>query len=256
MKKGTEMKKMKNQNLNELYRFDNFIEDKSNKFAYGVAKRESKSENTIYSSLLYIYGKSGLGKTHLIQAYGNQYLKMNKHVIYIDIESFMNEYTKALRCQVMDTFHSKYNKCDLLILDDIQNILWKEQTQSELLTRISTLINLGKKVVLAGSNSPYSKKGWIPNLSSYLVGGLVIKIDTLYSYKTKMYFIEQFLIKSNIELTEEVKAYIIEKYSSDIRMIKGMLLQIQTYMSIYKKPVSLKTIQSFHTLSSNDKEIK
>jgi chromosomal replication initiator protein len=248
--------KYKKSNLHKEFQFDNFIEDKSNKFAYDVAKRESKSEKTIDSSLLYIYGKTGLGKTHLIQAYGNAYLKMNKHVIYIDIESFMNEYTQALREQDMHAFRSKYNKCDLLILDDMQNLLWKEQTQAELLTRISTLINLGKKVVLAGSNSPYSNKGWIPNLLSYLVGGLVIKIDKPYSYKTKMYFVEQLLIKSDIELTEEVKAYIVKKYSSDIRMIKGMLLQIQTYMSIYKKPVSLKKIQSFHTLSSNDKEIK
>lgn len=97
-------------NLHKEFQFDNFIEDKSNRFAYWATKRESKTEMIVNSSLLYIYGKAGLGKTHLIQAYGNEYLKMNKHVIYIDIESFMNEYTKALRKQTMYTFRSKYTK--------------------------------------------------------------------------------------------------------------------------------------------------
>lgn len=132
----------------------------------------------------------------------------------------------------------------------MQDILWKEQTQSELLIRISTLINLGNKVVLAGTNSPYTRRGIIPNLSSYLVGGLVIKIDEPYNYKAKIYFIEQLLIKSDLQLTQEVKEFIVSKYSYDIRMMKGILLQVRTYISINKKPVSLKRIQSFHNLAS------
>ena len=161
----------------EQYTFDNFIVSKSNQLAYEVLRKESLSSEIVYSPLLYIYGDTVVGKTHLLKAFANNVSEWSNEVLYTTLESFMNEFTENIESQTMDRFRSKYRECDLLIVDNMQDIWGKEQIQEEFYYTITDLIAAGKKVVLAGTLSPYRQEGLISDLAYYLSGAMVIKID-------------------------------------------------------------------------------
>ena len=119
----------------------------SNQFAYAAAKSVSEKPGQVYNPL-FIYGGVGLGKTHLMQAIGNVLLLQGKTVIYTSVEQFVNDFTRHLRNQTMDRFKEKYRQCDLLLIDDVQFLSNKIQTQEEFFHTFETLRNDGKQIVL------------------------------------------------------------------------------------------------------------
>jgi len=116
--------------LNPTYTFDSFIVGSSNQMAYALCESIAKKPASEYNPL-FIYGQSGLGKTHMLQAIGNEALKNNQNIIYTTSEQFMNDFTSNLRNKTPDRFREKYRECDYLLIDDIQFLSQKEQTQEE-----------------------------------------------------------------------------------------------------------------------------
>jgi len=248
------MKQKKEMNLNESLTFDNFIEVASNKFARRVLMQESQSSDVVHSPLVYIWGDTALGKTHLLHAFGNQYIKDGRKVIYTMGELFANEFTEALREQMMSSFYKKYEECDVLILDDIDDIRFKEQTQHTLLVIMKKLMNLGKKVVLAGKHNPYNGKGLIEELHSFIMEGLIVHIET-YNESEKSRLIEAFCMKNNMEIPKELNAFIVESFGQNIKMIRGVLLMMRTYYTIFEKSMPIEVLQKISLqFSEKDKQ--
>ncbi len=145
--------KPKHSLLNPSHTFENFVVGGSNQFAYAAAKSVSEKPGDIYNPL-FIYGGVGLGKTHLMQAIGNVLQQQGKSVIYTSIEQFVNDFTRHLRNQTMDRFKEKYRKCDALLIDDVQFLSNKNQTQEEFFHTFETLRNEGKQIILTADKHP------------------------------------------------------------------------------------------------------
>ncbi|MEY3091094.1 MAG: chromosome replication initiator protein DnaA, partial [Pseudomonadota bacterium] len=143
LKETAEKSHSKSTHLNPSLTFESFIVGDSNQFAYTTAKSVAEKPGKQYNPL-FLYGGVGLGKTHLLQAIGNYHVDLGKTVIYTTLEQFMNTFTSHLRSQTMDRFRDKFRECDLLLIDDIQFLSRKEQTQEEFFHTFNELYNNDK----------------------------------------------------------------------------------------------------------------
>ena len=138
------MKTAESTMLNPSYTFDSFVVGSSNQMAYNASIAVSNKPGIQYNPL-FIYGGTGLGKTHLLQAIGNFAIEQGKSVIYVTIEQFMNDFTFSIKNKNMEHFRAKYRKCDILLIDDIQFLSGKEQTQEEFFHTFNELHNAKNK---------------------------------------------------------------------------------------------------------------
>ena len=163
--------------LNEKYTFDNFVQGEGNKLAAGAALAVADSPGSFYNPL-FIFGGVGLGKTHLMQAIGHQMLleRPNAKVVYIQSETFVNDFINSIKNKTQDQFREKYRTCDLLLVDDIQFFAKKEGIQEEFFHTFETLYNDQKQIVMTSDRLPTE----IPDLSERLVSrftwGLQVEI--------------------------------------------------------------------------------
>ena len=163
--------------LNEKYTFDNFVQGEGNKLAAGAALAVADSPGSFYNPL-FIFGGVGLGKTHLMQAVGHQMLaeRPNAKVVYIQSETFVNDFINSIKNKTQDKFREKYRTCDLLLVDDIQFFAKKEGIQEEFFHTFETLYNDQKQIVMTSDRLPTE----IPDLSERLVSrftwGLQVEI--------------------------------------------------------------------------------
>ena len=147
-----DIKDEENLKLNQQYLFESFVLNESNNLAYKLSLEISKK--TSKYNLLFIYGENSSGKTHLLQAIGNEAIKRELNVVYISIEQFIRDFTNSLKNKNLETFRTKYKKCDLLLIDDIQFISGKEQTQEEFSHIYNEFINHEKQIVIASDRLP------------------------------------------------------------------------------------------------------
>ena len=187
--------KSKSTILNPSYTFDSFVVGSSNQFAYTAAKSVANKPGVIYNPV-FIYGPTGLGKTHLIQSIGNYVLNMGKSVLYMTIEQFMNDFTYNLRNQSMDRFREKYRSCDVLLIDDVQFLSNKIQTQEEFFHTFNELHSSGKQIVLTSDKPPKMIGGLEERLKSRFEWGLIADIG-IPELETKIA-----IIKKSVNLTE------------------------------------------------------
>ncbi|PWA12180.1 chromosomal replication initiator protein DnaA [Pueribacillus theae] len=191
-------------NLNSNYTFESFIVGKSNRFPYVAAELAATELGKAYNPL-FIFGSTGLGKTHLLHAIGNHALKHNSsvNVIYVTAEQFTNEYIESIRCNQSQSFRNKYRQVDVLLVDDIQYFGGKEQAQEELFHTFNSLFLEGKQIVFA-SNKPAKEIHGIDNhLASRLEWGLtteVIPIEEDLQRKMIIILCE----RKNVQMTEKV----------------------------------------------------
>jgi chromosomal replication initiator protein len=162
--------------LNPSLTFESFIVGNSNQFAYTTAKSVAEKPGKLYNPL-FLYGGVGLGKTHLLQAIGNYHIDLGKTVIYTTLEQFMNSFTSHLRSQTMDRFRDKFRECDLLLIDDIQFLSRKEQTQEEFFHTFNELYNNNKQIVITSDRQPNKIAGLVDRLRSRFEMGLMADIQ-------------------------------------------------------------------------------
>jgi len=162
--------------LNPSLTFESFIVGDSNQFAYTTAKSVAEKPGQLYNPL-FLYGGVGLGKTHLLQAIGNYHIAMGNKVIYTTLEQFMNSFTSHLRSQTMDRFREKFRECDLLLIDDIQFLSGKEQTQEEFFHTFNELYNANKQIVITADRPPNKIAGLVDRLKSRFEWGLMADIQ-------------------------------------------------------------------------------
>jgi len=223
--------------LNPAYTFENFVAGSSNQFAYAAAKSVSERPGRVYNPL-FIYGGVGLGKTHLMQAIGNVMLLQGKTVIYTSVEQFVNDFTRHLRNQTMERFKEKYRQCDLLLIDDVQFLSNKIQTQEEFFHTFETLRNDGKQIVLTADKPPKRIAGLEARLQSRFEWGLVADIQPP-ELETKIAIIKKKCEINRVILGDEVINYIATVIDNNTREIEGILSKLHAYSQLMHQEITL-----------------
>ena len=230
---------------NEIFTFDNFIVGNSNKFAYTAAKAiaadpggQINRENGIANyNPLFIYGNSGLGKTHLLNAIMYE-IKRNypdMKVVYIKSEDFLNEFMGVLYNKKTEEFREKYRNIDVFLVDDIQFIAGKESTEWEFFHTFNALVDNGKQVVLTSDRAPKDIQSIIDRLRGRFESGLIVDIQ-IPEYETRCAIIKRKAELLQFEIPENVINFIAEKIKSNIRQLEGITKKLHA-MCTYSEQV-------------------
>ncbi|MFH2068838.1 MAG: chromosomal replication initiator protein DnaA [Candidatus Omnitrophota bacterium] len=221
-------------NLNPLYTFDSFIIGENNRLAHAAALSISQSPGTAYNPL-FIYGQVGVGKTHLMQAVGNfAKTQANFNVVYLSSEQFLNEFIDSLLNKNTASFRNRFRDLDLLLIDDIQFIGGKEETQREFFHTFNTLHDYHKQVVLSSDRPPKELKNLERRLVSRFEWGLVVDIQPP-DLETRIAIIENKARLKNFPLTKEVAFCLAEKIEGNVRSLEGALTKLIACAGLYNK---------------------
>ena len=223
--------------LNPSFTFSSFVLGESNSLAYNVSKAVTETPGEQYNPL-FIYGGVGLGKTHLMQAIGNELIKENKKVIYNTFEQFMNRYTAHLRSKTMNRFRDYYRSCDILLIDDIQFISRKEQTQDEFFHTFNELHSLGKQIVITSDRAPKKIAGLVDRLKSRFEWGMLVSINPP-ELETKIAIIQKKSRLNGIRIPNEIVNYLATNLGNNIREIEGTLIKLNAMSSLLGQPITL-----------------
>jgi chromosomal replication initiator protein len=228
--------------LNPRHTFDNFVVGQSNSFAHAAALAVVEAPARAYNPL-FIHGGTGLGKTHLIQAMGQEVLKRGKGTVcYTTCETFTNEYIQALQQHELTAFRKKYRHIDLLLIDDIHFLASKEGIQEEFFHTFNSLHQNQKQIVMT-SDRPVSE---IANLQQRLVSrfewGLVTEMDMV-DLETRVAILRRKREELNIRLEDPVLFFIAQHVKSNIRKLEGALLRAASYASLTRKPVTTEALE-------------
>lgn len=214
-------------NLIKNYNFDTFVVGSSNKIAHSASVAVSESPGKSVYNPLFIYGNSGLGKTHLINSIGNQVKKTNPNfnIIYLSAVDFVNEYVDSIKTGNIDNFQEKYRKMDLLMIDDIQFLIGKEKSNEIFFHIFNTMTNNNKQIVITSDRLPQELDGLENRLISRFSYGMRVGIDTP-EFETALA-----ILKKKIELQsknpemfdEEVLSYMASNFAKDVRELEGTL---------------------------------
>jgi len=232
----------KSTKLNPSFTFESFIVGDSNQFAYTTAKSAAEKPGEQYNPL-FIYGGVGLGKTHLIQAIGNYHLNVGKTVIYTTLEQFMNSFTSHLRSQTMDRFREKFRECDLLLIDDIQFLSRKEQTQEEFFHTFNELHIAKKQIVMTSDRQPNKIAGLVDRLRSRFEWGLMADIQPP-GLETKIAIIQKKCELDGIRLEKDIVNYIATHMGDNIREIEGTIIKLNALSSMLNQKITMEFTQN------------
>lgn len=227
--------------LNQSYTFDSFVVGSSNQMAYTASKAVAEKPGIQYNPL-FIYGGTGLGKTHLLQAIGNDAVEKEKNVIYVTVEQFMNDFLFSMKNKNMEHFKSKYRQCDMLLIDDIQFLSGKETTQEEFFHTFNELHTANKQIVLTADKLPSQIAGLEERLKSRFEHGLKSHIQAP-ELETKILIIEKKSELNGIELTKEIVNYIATNLDSSVREIEGVLIQINATATLVGKNITIELVK-------------
>lgn len=223
--------------LNPSYIFDSFVVGSSNQFAFTVAKTVSENPGSAYNPL-FIYGGVGLGKTHLLQAIGNELASKNKVVIYSTTEQFKNDFIHHLRHRTMDRFREKYRSADLLLIDDVQFLSGAEETQNEFFHTFNELHSAGKQIVMTADKNPKEIAGLEDRLKSRFLWGQVADIQPP-ELETKIAIIQKKCEIDHIYLEKDIINYIATHMDENIREIEGTLIKLNAYSKMINQQITM-----------------
>ncbi|MBR4343644.1 MAG: chromosomal replication initiator protein DnaA [Lachnospiraceae bacterium] len=231
--------------LNPDYTFDNFVVSKNNQLAHATALKAAESPGDIYNPL-YIYGDSGLGKTHLMQSIGHFILENDpeKKVMYVTSDTFTNELIDSIRTGNMSpaAFREKYRNIDVLLIDDIQFIIGKDRTQEEFFYTFNALYEAKKQIVITSDKPPKDFTALDDRYRSRFGWGLIVDL-TSPDYETKVAILQKKIdLKhsegNNIDIDDEVISYMAENINSNIRTLEGALTKVIALAKIQKMPAT------------------
>lgn len=217
-------------NLNPSFTFTSFVVGNSNTFAFNVAKAVAQNQSTSYNPLV-IYGNTGLGKTHLLNAIGNANVNVGKNVIYTTSEQFLNDFLFHIRNNTMERFRQKYRACDYLLIDDIQFLSGKDQIQEEFFHTFNELKENNKQIVLTSDRPPKDMKGLEERLKTRFTSGLLADIQPP-ELETKINIIRAKCELDGIHLNDAIINFIAANINDNIREIEGVLIKLNFSMNV------------------------
>ena len=243
--------------LNPKYTFENFIIGPSNQFAQAAAKAVAEAPGRAYNPL-FVYGGVGLGKTHLINAVGNAVIDKSPDIIvlYVSAEQFTNEVVSAIRHEKMGELKEKYRNVDLLLLDDIQFIANKTQTQEEFFHTFNALYEKQKQIVISSDRPPKEIGAVTDRLRSRFSMGLIADIQ-LPELETKVAIILKKAEMEKIKVSGDVAYYLASKVKSNIRELEGCLIRLGAQASLTGMPIDKEMAKNVlrDTIEDEDKPL-
>lgn len=233
----------KKANLNPRYTFDNFIVGSFNELAKAAALAVTKNLGSSYNPL-FIYGGTGLGKTHLLQATGNQIRRNNPstQVQYLTSEKFANEYITALQNGTAPSFKEKYRRYDLLIIDDVQFFSGKPKIQEELFHLFNALYEANKQIIFSSDRPPKVISELEDRLRSRFEGGMMADIAPP-EYEARVAILKAKSVQKDIILTDEIIEYIAKSIQNNIRELEGALQSIVAQSKFFNKILTVQEVK-------------
>ena len=228
--------------LNDRYTFDTFVIGPSNRFAHAAALAAAESPGTAYNPL-FIYGGVGLGKTHLLQAIGQHVLRNAPElkVRYVTIEMFTNDFINSLRDDSIEGFKNRYRTNDVLLIDDIQFLEKKEQTQEEFFHTFNTLYDSGKQIVITSDRHPKGLRTLEDRLVSRFEWGLITDIQPP-DLETRIAILRKKVRIEGIRLADDdVLTFIASRVPSNIRELEGCLTRVVAFSSFSNRPLDVES---------------
>jgi chromosomal replication initiator protein len=227
-----EFKINKETNLNPKYLFDSFIVGPFNELPHAAASAVSKNPGFVYNPL-FIYGGVGLGKTHLLQAIGNEVIKNfpKKKVKYISSEKFTSEVVNSIKNQQIDSFKMKYRVYDVLIIDDIQFLAGKEKTQEEFFHVFNVLYENNKQIILSSDRPPKAIQALAERLRSRFEGGMIADIS-IPDFETRVAILKAKAQEKKADFSEEIYQYIASAIQKNIRELEGALNRLIVFQKL------------------------
>ncbi len=229
--------------LDPKFTFDNFIVGKPNELAYAAAQRVAQSEVVSFNPL-FLYGGVGLGKTHLMHAVAWNIKKRNpkKNVVYLTAEKFIYQFIKALRFKNIMSFKEQFRSVDVLMIDDVQFIIGKDNTQEEFFHTFNTLIDKKRQIIISADKSPADLDGLEDRLKSRLGWGLVADIHPL-TYELRLGILQAKAEQKSLQLKQEVMEFLANKITNNVREMEGALNRLAVHASIQDSEISVDLVK-------------
>lgn len=229
----------RNNRLNERFTFKTYVVADSNQLPAAAAAAVAENPGRVYNPL-FVYGGTGLGKTHLLHAVGNKILERNPQarIVYLSSEEFTNQYIEAVRDHHMPEFRRKFrDECDVLLIDDIQFLGKREETQKEFFYTFNTLHEMSKAIVLTSDTIPAEIPGLEDRLRSRFTMGLITDIQEP-NYETRMAILKKKADAEGFNLPDKVCHFIARHVQKNVRELEGALVKISAVHSLTKQPVT------------------
>jgi chromosomal replication initiator protein len=225
--------------LNPKYTFETFVIGASNRFAHAAAVAVAEAPAKAYNPL-FVYGESGLGKTHLLHAIGHygQNLYPGVKVRYVNSEEFTNDFINSIRDDKASAFQRRYRDVDILLIDDIQFLQGKVQTQEEFFHTFNTLHNANKQVVITSDLPPKQLAGFEERMRSRFEWGLITDVQPP-DLETRIAILRKKAIGERLEVRDDVMEYIASRISTNIRELEGALIRVTAFASLNRQQVDL-----------------
>ena len=225
--------------LNPKYTFDTFVIGASNRFAHAAAVAVAEAPAKAYNPL-FIYGDSGLGKTHLLHAIGHYARNLFPHVKvrYVNSEEFTNDFINSIRDDKAANFQRRYRDVDVLLIDDIQFLQGKVQTQEEFFHTFNTLHNANKQVVITSDVPPKLLSGFEARMRSRFEMGLLTDVQPP-DLETRIAILRKKAIQERLSVPDDVLEFIASRISTNIRELEGALIRVTAFASLNRQPVDM-----------------
>jgi chromosomal replication initiator protein len=230
--------------LNNKYSFDNFVIGSSNRFSHAAAVAVAEAPAKAYNPL-FIYGGSGLGKTHLLHAIGHyaQNLFKGIRVRYVSSEEFTNDFINAIANNRGPEFQSRYREIDILLIDDIQFLQGKDSTQEAFFHTFNTLHDHNKQVVVTSDLPPKQLTGFEDRMRSRFEWGLITDVQAP-DLETRIAILRKKAASERIDINDDVVEYMASKVSSNIRELEGALIRVTAFANLNKTAIDMSLAQT------------
>ena len=231
--------------LTDEFTFENFIVGDCNRFAYASAFSVAENPGLRQKNPLYLWGNSGLGKTHLMKAVGYkvQQLFPGKKVLYTTCEEFTNAFVSCLHNKAIDDFRNKYRNIDVLLIDDIQFLINKEGTQMEFFNTFESLVSAGKQIVITSDKSPKNLPELDPRLTSRFQNGVMMDIQPP-DYETRKAIFLNKMNSMGISFDDDIVEYVCENVTNNVRELNGAFNIISTYYALENGNINLELVMA------------
>ncbi|HME26372.1 MAG TPA: chromosomal replication initiator protein DnaA, partial [Acetobacteraceae bacterium] len=235
--------------IDPRFTFDAFVVGKPNEFAYACARRVAEQPSSAGFNPLFLYGGVGLGKTHLMHAVawelvarGNTGMGRMVSVTYMSAEKFMYRFIAAIRSQSTMQFKEQLRSVDVLMIDDLQFLIGKENTQEEFFHTFNALVDVGKQIVVSADKSPSDLSGLDDRLRTRLGYGMVADLHAT-TFELRISILEAKAARAGVAVPAKVMDFLAHKITSNVRELEGALNRLVAHANLFGRPITLETTQ-------------